>query len=82
MPRVEIAPNIFVNSWDDVFYGYQHCCGSFIIKMRDGEEIHIQDKNNVRQTITYWRSLSDAPLDPKTKIHGDIMRWMPKLKAY
>lgn len=81
MPKVEIAPNIFVESWDDVNYGYRHCCGSFIIKLSDGEEIHIKDRNDVQRTVDYWRSLSDAPLDPKMKIHPDIARWMGDRRA-
>lgn len=76
MPKVEIAPNIFVHGWEYVAYGYRHYNGSFIIRLVNGEEIHIQGKTDVQRTIDYWRSLADAPLDPKIKIHPDIARWM------
>jgi hypothetical protein len=79
MNQIEIAPGVFVPSWACVSHGYHHCCGSFIIVLVTGGEIHIQDKIAVQATIDFWRSLSPAPIRPTVgQIPSDIEFWKSK----
>jgi hypothetical protein len=79
--KVEIAPNVFVNSWNDVKLGYLHVCGDFIIHTVCGEFIHVKDSAEISATIDLWRGISEAPLESIAKIPTDIAFWMNKKRA-
>jgi hypothetical protein len=79
---LEIAPKVFVESWDQVSHGYRHCCGIFVIVLKVGKEIHIQNKDDVETTIAFWRMNAQAPMEPTTaKIPPDIQMWMNNRKT-
>jgi hypothetical protein len=81
MNKIEVAPNVFLGAWNHVSYGYKHACGSFVIVLITGKEIHIQNKEDVETTINFWRMNAQAPLEPQAEnIPPDIQQWMKQRK--
>lgn len=78
---IEIAPNVFVNTWSDVVDGYIHGCGHFIINLTNGQTIHVSDKTEIEATIKLWKSERQPLRDsPNTEAPDDLKLWLPYAK--
>jgi hypothetical protein len=92
MPLLEIAPDLFVKSWDDVSYAslrqYYRCdgtiCRFFEIRLTNERNFVVGDFNDdIDRTIKFWKSHSiqfgNEPTngtETAGKLHEDIDRWM------
>jgi hypothetical protein len=81
MNKIEVAPNVFLDSWSHVSYGYKHACGAFIIVLLTGKEIQINNPKDVETTVNLWRINALSPLEPvQENISDDIRYWMDQKK--
>jgi hypothetical protein len=74
---VEIAPNTFVRSWDDVKSGHLFATGlkTFLIRMKDGEYYHIKG-DDIPPTLALWQARSLSFQVEGGEIPSDIAQWV------
>ena len=75
---IEIAPNVFVKSWDEVINGYLHGSGVFVIKLANGQCINVQGDEDIKTTLNLWKSSGvPIPEEAASKVPEEINLWLP-----